>query len=129
MSIAIVDDTLSCANMVQKEVQQYFPLDTMQVFLTNFEELLTYPFDICFIDIMLEETDGIQLAIQYSKIYPTCKIVFISNYDNLVYNSLVADLFFFIRKGNLVEDMKCFYKKYIVALEDESKIMEVISNK
>ena len=59
-----------------------------------------------FIDIDMPEVNGFEAASYLKKWNRECCIVFVSNKDDLVFQSLVYHPFFFIRKAHLDEELE-----------------------
>ena len=64
-------------------------------------DLTTDIFDILLLDIDLPDKSGIDFANDYIKIYPNIKIIFISSYNELVFDSFKVHPYNFIRKENI----------------------------
>ena len=70
------------------------------------DELLRIHADVCIIDLNMKEMDGFQTARIISSVYPDTKIVFCTKHNNLVFETFKYDVFCFIRKDHLLEDLK-----------------------
>lgn len=57
------------------------------------------PFDVVFLDIVMPEPDGFEVAKQVRKVSRDTYIIFITNEDSLVYKSFDFQPFYFIPKG------------------------------
>lgn len=59
----------------------------------------------------MKEMNGFQVARIISSVYPDTKIVFCTKHNNLVFEAFKYDVFCFIRKDHLLEDLKKMIKK------------------
>ena len=106
MRICVIDDNLIYLEVISKTIHSYFKdveLVLLNEYNNNLEEC-----DFYFLDINLSDKSGIDLARCIVNQYPFAKIVFITLHDNLVYNALSIQPFYFIRKDNLSEDFEIF---------------------
>ena len=69
--------------------------------IKNLDEISVF-----FIDIDMPEVNGFEVASYLKKWNRECCIVFVSNKDDLVFQSLVYHPFFFIRKAHLDEELE-----------------------
>lgn len=78
------------------------------------EDILTCDADWYIIDIDLSrEEDGFSAAKRIHSVYPDAKIIFCTSHPELVFNSFETDVFYFVRKDHLKDDLFKAAAKYI----------------
>lgn len=137
--VAILDDDPGALEILKatisallKERKKEFALKTF----TNGDNLLceeeNNDFDLLFCDIELPKSDGIQVASSYYEKHPTTTIVFISNREDRVFDSLKVHPFGFIRKKNFISDIQfiidSYFKKMEQTKEEESLLLSFGTN-
>lgn len=109
----LLDDSKVDIEKLENVLHQQFPSASLQSFLTFDPVLLKIKdVDIYFIDIEMGEVNGFEVASEIQKEKSDCKIVFCTNYNNLVFHSFELDVFGFIRKNHLEEDVSRTLSKY-----------------
>lgn len=68
----------------------------IDMYIDKYEDLYQYDYDIAIFDICLDNCSGIELASRYALLYKNCIIVFVSYYDDLVFDVFDIDTFTFI---------------------------------
>ena len=120
MLIKIVDDDQVFAKKIERMVYDGFKdifLDYLIDCITSrFEDRYFEKGDIFFLDIDLKEKNGIKIAEEIRENNSNAIIIFVSAMNDMVFDSLVVQPFYFIRKDNFDRDMKIacnLIKKYI----------------
>lgn len=115
MEILIIENDFTFANQLYKDLFNYFShisdkntFDIIMQESSSFKKTKNY--DICFLDINLKETNGIEVAKQIKKNGICSIIIFITAHCNLVYDTLLVQPFFFIRKTYYQKDLNNFFK-------------------
>lgn len=70
-------------------------------------------FDLLFCDIEMPKMDGISLAGKYQKNHPACTLIFISNREDRVFDSLKVHPYGFIRKRYFLDDISSMIDSYL----------------
>ncbi len=70
-------------------------------------------FDILFCDIEMPDMDGITLSSLYKEKHPFTEIIFISNREDKVFDSLTVHPFGFVRKKNFLNDIQKIIASYV----------------
>lgn len=121
LKTVIIDDDESFCNTFKMNIENYISKITVDysidIILYDFVNSINKTnYDIIFLDIDLESINGINLS---HLILKTCKskplIIFVSSRSDLVFDSLSAQPFHFIRKSNLKNDLPITFnllKKY-----------------
>lgn len=107
----IVDDEKEILDSTKAMLADSFNNHNVQVafdFFTNSEDFLAmleqhFHYDILFLDIEMPGLDGISLCKEIRKISPDALVVFISNKEELVFQTFEVQPFRFIRKSELRE--------------------------
>lgn len=110
MNIAIVDDDIEFAQMLRQDIEIF-----MKTLFTKYHiemiheqylaQLLKNDFDILFLDIDLNEFNGIDVGQKICLSHQNPIIIFISSHHDLVFHSLSIRPFYFVRKGNYQDDL------------------------
>lgn len=111
MNIAIIDDDLKFITSMKVYVENFISslISSYRIDVINSDFLINVnqvKYDIIFLDIDLEEINGISLAKLLRKYGNEALIIFVSNHDDLVFSSLDVRPFHFIRKINLERELK-----------------------
>lgn len=117
MLIKIIDDDPVFAQKINDVICHC--LDN--IFMNYSIEIMTKDFkyengDIYFLDIDLKEKNGIQFAEEIKNNNSNAIIIFVSVMNNMIFESLVVQPFYFVRKDNFDKDMKiacALIQKYI----------------
>ena len=107
----IIDDELDILNATKAMLAKQFTQANTAVafdFFTNSEDFLSmlekhFNYDILFLDIEMPGMDGISLCKTIRNIAPDALVIFISNKEELVFQTFEVQPFRFIRKSELKE--------------------------
>lgn len=125
LTIAVCDDNPQFAVMLAEKLRNLCAFSLPEridcTVLPEFgtaEEVLQYMSDgslinILFLDIDMPHTDGFGLAKQLCDKYPETVIVFVSSYENFVFNSFEYNPFRFLRKSHLDAELPATFQKII----------------
>lgn len=95
-----------------------------ELVLTFMEQM---DFDIIFLDIDMPKITGFDLAARISEKDPKALIIFVSAYDNYVYQSFAYSPFRFLRKLHLKEELPSAFDKAIEKCLSETQALSFIS--
>ena len=136
--IAFCDDNVQYINLLSDYVKK--ECDKILCDLEDFiiappfnkgQFLLEYiknnPIDILFLDIDMPEIDGFEVAKILSQQYPEVKIVFISAYDNFVYNAFQFYPVAYLRKEHILEDLPKVLKRLIDKIHEPNRQIQLIT--
>ena len=131
LKIAIVDDEESEAKTLTEQLRTK-PLGfTLVIKLyndTQISELLNQEADLYFLDIDMPKINGITLAQKLNELYPQALIVFVSKFDNLIFDSQKVNSLGFIRKNNESYDLDLALRKIIPYFKNEKQEITVKSD-
>lgn len=131
MRILILDDDIDFAKRLQKRLFNLFSEyedDNVFEICTSFiarADMETY--DFAFVDIDLKEYDGIDVAQELRQRGLCRNLVFVTAHANLVFDSLVVQPFYFIRKIFFEEDFEVFkslVKTLLVEKTEQSLVIK-----
>lgn len=128
MRIAILDDEKHHIEVTKKIVQDFFGEE--EVLVTCYEtkkdfdrdfEMSPFLFDIIVLDIILPQSDGIEIAQKIRSRNERCRIIFLSNYLEFATEVYETDHTFFVLKSDAVKKMPVAIKKAMEQLEKRQK--------
>ena len=99
MKVLILDDDINCIGLLKNIISEYF--DDVEYVLNDYYEKC----DIYFLDIDLDNVNGIDIAKEIKKINPNSLLVFVSHREDLIFDALETFPYSFIRKSQLDKDM------------------------
>lgn len=136
---AIVDDEIDVLDFLQNSLIKEFMGNNTNIVIDKFsngENLiemlnLNYHYDFIFLDIEMKNIDGIELCRKIREKTSNCLVVFISNKDELVFQTFEVQPFRFIRKSHFKEQLSTLVKDLLVEYSSKNKriirITEAIS--
>lgn len=136
ISIYICDDDKNSIIRIEKFLYHFF-INECEYKITSFqsgEDLLSecnkYCPDVVFLDIDMPNMTGFEVAEHLQAIKKDLLIIFITNYEDKVYQSWVYQPFWFIRK-NHIEDLNIVLPKLLAKIErgrKDSKVKLILNN-
>lgn len=114
MRILIIDDDIKFSKQFKEDIEDFFNMydNHVEIDMINFcfsHLSINKKYEIIFIDIELNKTNGISLTKKLKQKNPTSLFVFISAKNNLIHSSLTVQPFFFIRKNYYSQDLSIFF--------------------
>ncbi len=109
MLIYVCDDEVQILNMVSATIRGCLPEGTVEVFHTGgalMRALAERPCDILFLDIDIPDRTGMEIAYWLNSLDHKPLLVFVTNHDELVYESFQYHPFGFIRKKYFDAEIK-----------------------
>lgn len=130
MNIIICDDELDVAKVLQEKIEKLCLGEKINICIeTSGTDLLKRKdldkLDAVFLDIEMPNIDGIKIADEIRKFNQYVHIIFVSNKEELVYQSLVYRPFRFIRKSKLDSELEEAIKALVKDIHDSSKYIVV----
>lgn len=115
MNILLVDDDTFFLKKLEKDLFVYFSEFFEEVnfisYSSNFSSIkYDINFNYAFIDIDLNDDNGINIASYLKENLPKTTLIFVSAHSNLIHNSLVVQPFYFIRKFSYQKDIDTFFE-------------------
>ena len=134
MNILICDDNTAFAMQLEKDISEYFHNPNMNInVVTDHFDQIEGTYDVIFMDIELNEKNGIEIA-KYHKDKHNCLVIFTSSHESLVFNTFQVDPFQFIRKNHYDYDKNIVFKQlkeklltlYItITLKDSKRSLQI----
>lgn len=126
MKILIVEDDITFAKKLHNDLfihlSDLSDKNTFNIITSNFSNLPNERYDLCFLDIDLAGENGIELAKNIKHYGMSNIIVFVTAHQNLVYNSLSAQPYYFIRKKSYKEDIEILFDLLQESFSDKTLI-------
>lgn len=133
IKVAVCDDDKTMLDFVSKNADDLLSQNgighTISCFLSGAEFLKAHkadPFDVVFLDIIMPETGGFDIAKEMRGLFQKTYIIFVTTESSLVYESFDFQPFYFIPKGSakiLVERLSHVVKRLAVHLSANKKII------
>lgn len=121
LRIGVIDDDVNALPIISGSLKSFLANDNVSFSLSTFSssDTLLDPemkakndFDLLFCDIEMPKKDGIQVAFEYQKDHPSSQIIFLSNREDKVFDSLLVHPFGFIRKKNFFVDCEKVFRSF-----------------
>lgn len=124
LTIAICDDQQLFANKLEKRLEaictfqlseqiEYQVLPAFSSAKALLAYLSNHTIDILFLDIQMPVMNGFALASQLREQFPDMLLIFVSSYEERVYDSFAYSPFWFIRKPYLEQELPVIFQKAI----------------
>ena len=128
MKCLIVDDDVDFSNQLSKYIDVFlskiFNKYNIKIQTDHFTDMsIYYNIDLLFIDIDLNNINGIGIVHRLDKIKCDYPIIYVSSRKELVFSSLSTHPFYFIRKQNLDRDMKELFRLLDVYYKKTMKLI------
>ncbi|MFU0827966.1 MAG: Stage 0 sporulation A-like protein [Lachnoclostridium sp.] len=112
VQIAVCDDEMIfLENFIQQITTQFLKAD-MEICVKSYtngtsllEECRKIPFDVLFLDIEMPDISGIEIAETIRAVNPFVNIIFVTNQDDMVFQSIHYKPFRFLRKRYLEDEL------------------------
>ena len=133
LKIALLDDDKTALLISKGAIESFFQEKNIAISLDAFSSPINFlsmakeeNYRLVFLDIDMPELNGLEVGEQVKEINPQTDIIYLSQREDLVFDTLKLHPFGFIRKSKLIEDfssmMNQFYNTMMTAESDESKI-------
>lgn len=128
-SLAIVDDDAKDRKMVFEKLADVFKTRQRTVRISSFPNAESYlialnagdTFDLTFLDIEMPGMDGITMAKEMRTAGRKNRIVYVSNREDLVFDSLETKPFGFVRKSHFERDSDKVIDSFLETIKEEGK--------
>lgn len=129
--IAVCDDELPFANYLAEKIRKEFVrlhidvdvtvfLDSCDLLCSDVSNTSLY-----FLDIMMPKISGMELASKILKQNPTARLVFVSSFEETVFESLRYRPLRFIRKEKLLEELPEAIEAFLSAFQNDFASIEL----
>lgn len=123
MRIGLCDDDQSWCNLAEKMIVTFTEKVNIDVDILTFHcekdlwDEETLPVDVLFLDIELEEDDGISVAKKINQKWPECQIIFLTNYLYYALDTYQTEYIYFILKEQFEQRIEEVFKKIFSVYE------------
>lgn len=121
--IAICDDEIGIINIISGAVSAAFDkaglaaeIDTYADAESLLKRISRTTYDLLFLDICMPRCDGITLCERLRRAGDTTDVIFVSNREDKVFDSLRVHPFGFVRKNSFLNDIDLVLKNYLATL-------------
>ncbi len=126
---AIVDDETDVLDFIQSEIKNEFKKRNSNIAIEKFnngQSLLNmlsehYHYDFIFLDIEMPQMNGIELCRNIKLMLPNCLVIFISNKDELVFQTFEVQPFRFIRKNHFKDQLPILVESLLYQISKQKK--------
>lgn len=115
LKVAVIDDEKNDIEIINEKIQSISKKKNIPFSCSSFLSPGSLPersFDIYVIDIDMPEISGFELSRKLSASYPSSKMIFCTNHNDLVFSTFEINTFYFVRKDHLEEDLRKAFEKY-----------------
>lgn len=112
VQVAVCDDEMIFLEYFVGQISTQFMKENMEVYIKSYtdgtkllKENGEIPFDVLFLDIEMPNINGIEVAQTIRAVNPFINIIFVTNRDDLVFQSIHYKPFRFLRKSRLEEEL------------------------
>ena len=131
MKVLFCDDDLEMLERVKSDFIAYFKRKISSLEIECASKLVNDipKYDICFLDIDLKNEDGIFYAKKLKEINPHIIIIFVSQREDLVFQTFSVQPFQFIRKKHYQEDIKEVFSQLNYFLQQATMPLKINNQK
>lgn len=136
LKIGICDDDVFALGVIKDAVSSILRQKSVPYEINTFQkaenlerEVKKYPFDLLLLDIDMPELDGITLAKRLKEQGESCDIIYVSNREDKVFDSLKVNPFGFIRKNHFMEDVPAVLEIYLKQRKEEAGLKLVFQTR
>ena len=126
VKVAIVDNEKAIINeicsLIESSNDMKCIIETFEHSIKFFQKINNILCDIVFLDIDMPEMNGFDIAKILNNIRPDITIIFVSSFDNFVFESFEYHPFRFVRKSNLKEDIDSALNAYQREIERKKDV-------
>lgn len=134
LRLAVIDDDSQTRRIIIDSLKDIFKTDQFEVEITPFEDAKSYykvfhsrNDNLIFLDIEMDEMDGIELAKKLKEEQCHSDIVFVSNREDRVFDSLKTSPFGFVRKSHFRSDVSTVIQNFLKGLKEDAENILLIN--
>lgn len=135
LNIAIVDDNSATRGLMMEHLKEYFKKSTISVFINTcdsassyLDSLSNHSYNLTFLDIEMPIVDGIQLAKEINAREIDTTVIYVSNREDRVFESLETHPFGFVRKSHFKLDIEKVIQHYLETLKKDNSSFLILQN-
>ncbi len=135
LTLAIVDDNAETRKIINRRLVQIFNAISIAVSIFTYDSasgylssLADHNYNLTFLDIEMPEIDGIELAGRLNDEDIKTHVIYVSNREDRVFDSLETNPLGFVRKSHFDQDIEKVIRHYIECLKKESESFFLLQN-
>lgn len=139
LNIAILDDDKTALMISKGSIEQFIQNRNIQCSIDTFSDAYLFiqavkinNYTVVILDIDLQESNGIEVGKQVKEINPQIDIIYLSQREDLVFDTLYLHPFGFIRKSKIIQDFPSVFQLYLDTrmntADDNSKLVVTSKN-
>lgn len=135
LSIAIVDDNTETRKLMTEHLKQIFKSSSISILTFSYDSassylasLIDHTYNLTFLDIEMPNMDGIELAKQLNTLQIDTTVIYVSNREDRVFESLETHPFGFVRKSHFKTDIEKVINHYLENLKKENTSFFILHN-
>lgn len=131
IKVIVCDDDLFFANYLTEKIREEFARLHIDVDITIYTESsnmlrsVDFSTSLYFLDIKMPEISGMELASKILKENPSAKLIFVSSFENAVFESFRYQPIRFIRKVKLAEELPEAIETFLSIFQSEPVTIEL----
>ena len=131
MKVLFCDDDLEMLEKIKNDFRTYFErkISSLEIECTSKIKKDISKYDLCFLDIDLKNEDGISYAKKLKEINSQLIIIFVSQREDLVFQTFSVQPFQFIRKKHYQEDIEEVFSQLNYFLQQTTMPLEINNQK
>ncbi len=130
--ISVVDDDIVILSQVKGLIEEKIGndgiIDVYSDSITFYKDNENWNYDLVFLDIDMPGINGFEIAETIELLKRPIDIVFISNLEHLVYDSLKFRPFRFVRKSQIANDVASALNDYLIAQKKRNDVFTIKTN-
>lgn len=135
LNLAIVDDNSNTRKLMIEKLKDIFCSISIIVSFFSFEAASSYlsslsnhHYNLTFLDIEMPDMDGIQLAKELQHREIETKVIYVSNREDRVFDSLATNPFGFVRKSHFIDDIEKVIRHFVDEMKKDSSSFFLLQN-
>lgn len=135
LTLAIVDDNTETRKIISRKLSQIFNGISISVSIFSYDSAASYlaslsghNYNLTFLDIEMPEIDGIELASRLNEEEIKTHVIYVSNREDRVFDSLETNPLGFVRKSHFDQDIEKVIRHYIDCLRKETESFFLLQN-
>ena len=133
LNFALVDDDQMTGKIMRDDIASFFKNDrvSFSIFTSAknyYLSITNYHYDLTFLDIEMPEMDGITLAKLLNKEGKKELIIYVSNREDLVFDSLATRPYGFVRKSHFRSDIDQVLKIFLADIDKEKQQILILNS-
>ena len=130
LKIALLDDDKTALLISKGAIESFFQEKNIAISLDAFSNPLNFlamakeeNYRLVFLDIDMPELNGLEVGEQVKNINPQTDIIYLSQREDLVFDTLKLHPFGFIRKSKIIQDFASVLELFVNTALNTSKVL------